>query len=99
MNRMKEFKQEAEILKLFSSFNSQYEKEVNQCDLDYPTQKDRYLSMDFQRGFLPKAIHRRRKAKKKSTKIVINTYRMDPKKIDQVLAQTEKIKQVGQFLL
>ncbi|CAD8180505.1 unnamed protein product [Paramecium octaurelia] len=99
MNRMKEFRQETEILKLFSSFNNQYEKEVNQCDLDYPTEKDRYGSMDFQRGFLPKAIHRRKKAKTKSTKIVINTYRMDPKKIDQVIAQTEKIKQVGQFLL
>ncbi|CAD8098641.1 unnamed protein product [Paramecium primaurelia] len=99
MNRIKEFKQETEILKLFSSFNNQYEKEVNQCDLDYPTEKDRYSSMDFQRGFLPKAIHRRKKTKKKSTKIVINTYRMDPTKIDQVLAQTEKIKQVGQFLL
>ncbi|CAK94266.1 unnamed protein product (macronuclear) [Paramecium tetraurelia] len=98
MNRIKDFRQETEILKLFSSFNNQYEKEVNQCDLDYPTEKDRYGSMDFQRGFLPKAIHRRKKAKHKSTKIVINTYRMDPKKIDQVLAQTERIKQVGQFL-
>ncbi|CAD8105476.1 unnamed protein product [Paramecium sonneborni] len=99
INRMKEFKQEADIIKFFSSFNSNYDKEVNQCDLDYPTQKDRYLSMDFQRGFLPKTIHRRRKQKKISTKIIINTYRMDPKKIDQVLAQTEKIKQVGLFLL
>ncbi|CAD8183935.1 unnamed protein product [Paramecium octaurelia] len=99
MNRIKEFKQETDILKFFSSFNNQYDKEVNQCDLDYPTQKDRLLSMDFQRGFLPKTIHRRKKTKKKSTKIVINSYRMDPKKLDQVLAQTEKIKQVGQFLL
>ncbi|CAD8076327.1 unnamed protein product [Paramecium primaurelia] len=99
MNRMKEFKQETDILKFFSSFNNQYDKEVNQCNLDYPTEKDRYFSMDFQRGFLPKTIHRRKRAKKKSTKIVINTYRVDPKKLDQVQAQTEKIKQVGQFLL
>ncbi|CAK91245.1 unnamed protein product (macronuclear) [Paramecium tetraurelia] len=99
MNRIKEFKQETDILKFFSSFNNQYDKEVNQCDLDQPTVKDRQFSMDFQRGFLPKTIHRRKRTKKKSTKIVINSYRMDPKKLDQVLAQTEKIKQVGQFLL
>ncbi|CAD8190223.1 unnamed protein product [Paramecium octaurelia] len=99
MNRIKEFKQETEMLKFFQSFNSQYDKEVNQCDLDFPTEKDRQYSMDHQRGILPKTTYKRKKTKKQSTKLMISTYRVDPKKLDVLLQATDKIKSVGQFLL
>ncbi|CAD8090762.1 unnamed protein product [Paramecium primaurelia] len=99
MNRIKEFKQETEMLKLFQSFNSQYDKEVNQCDLDFPTEKDRQYSIDHQRGILPKTTYKRKKTKKQSTKLMISTYRVDPKKLDLVLQTTDKIKSVGQYLL
>jgi hypothetical protein len=61
--------------------------------------KDRFSSVDYSRGLLPKVTFRRRKGKKKSTKIVISSYRMDPKKLEKVLCKAEKIKQVGMFLL
>ncbi|CAD8104622.1 unnamed protein product [Paramecium sonneborni] len=99
MNRIKEFKQETEMLKFFSSFNSQYDKEVNQCDLDYPTEKDRQYSIDYQRGILPKTIYKRKKTQKQSTKLIVNTYKVDPMKLDMVLQATDKIKLVGQYLL
>ncbi|CAK93388.1 unnamed protein product (macronuclear) [Paramecium tetraurelia] len=99
MNRIKEFKQETEMLRFFQSFNSQYDKEVNQCDLDFPTEKDRQYSVDHQRGILPKTTYKRKKTKKQSTKLMISTYRLDPKKLDTLLQATDKIKSVGQFLL
>ncbi|CAD8128637.1 unnamed protein product [Paramecium sonneborni] len=99
MNRIKEFKQETEMLKFFSSFNSQYDKEVNQCDLDYPTERDRQYSIDYQRGILPKITYKRKKTQKQSTKLIVSTFKVDPMKLDLVLQTTDKIKMVGQYLL
>ncbi|CAD8169124.1 unnamed protein product [Paramecium octaurelia] len=99
LNRIKEFKQETEILKLFQSFNSQYNKEVNQCDLDYPTEKDRQYTMEYQRGLLPKATQKRKQNNKQDKKLRLNTQKIDPKTLDMMLVANEKIKSVGQYLL
>ncbi|CAK90042.1 unnamed protein product (macronuclear) [Paramecium tetraurelia] len=98
-NRIKEFKQETEILKFFQSFNSQYNKEVNQCDLDYPTEKDRQYAAEYQRGLLPKYTQKRNQITKQDKKQRMNTQKIDPKTLDMMLVANDKIKSVGQYLL
>ncbi|CAD8183908.1 unnamed protein product [Paramecium pentaurelia] len=105
LNRIKEFKQESEILKLFQCFNSQYDKEVNQCDLDYPTEKDKYnhkneqQNIDQQRSLLIKETQKRKKNKQLDKKLRISTHRIDSQRMDTILLANDKIKSVGQYLL
>ncbi|CAK82230.1 unnamed protein product (macronuclear) [Paramecium tetraurelia] len=98
LKRRCEFINEAELLKFLKSFQSEFDKKVYQCNLDYPIQEIRQEDRQFTKGLIARNF-KRKQTKNITSKIEINNYQMDMNKIQYVKEKAPKIQKLGLYLL
>ncbi|CAD8058698.1 unnamed protein product [Paramecium sonneborni] len=98
LKRRYEFVNETELLKFLKSFQSEFDKKVYQCNLDYPIQDIRQEDKQFTKGLIARNF-KRKQTKNVTSKIEINNYQMDMNKIQYVKEKATKIQKLGFYLL
>ncbi|CAD8060590.1 unnamed protein product [Paramecium sonneborni] len=98
LKRRCEFVNETELLKFLKSFQSEFDKKIYQCNLDYPLQDLRQDDKQFSKGLIARNF-KRKQTKNVTQKIEINNYQMDMNKIQYVKEKATKIQKLGIYLL